>query len=102
MPLSPSLSPSKKNLRELGLARRAKFESKAAAAFAQHLAAEGLALARQLQPDVISAYYPLAKEPSTLPLLERLAAAGFKTALPITANSERRLSSGYGALASRR
>jgi 5-formyltetrahydrofolate cyclo-ligase len=56
----------------------------ARAAFAKHLASEGLAFAMRRRPEVVSAYFPLADEPSTLPLLESLAAAGVKTALPVT------------------
>ena len=35
-------------------------------------------------PGIVAAYFPLAGEPSTLPLLQKLAAAGVKTALPVT------------------
>jgi 5-formyltetrahydrofolate cyclo-ligase len=56
----------------------------ARAAFAKHLAFEGLAFVMRRHPEVVSAYFPLAGEPSTLPLLESLAAAGVKTALPVT------------------
>jgi 5-formyltetrahydrofolate cyclo-ligase len=37
-----------------------------------------------LRPDVVSAYFPLPNEPSTLPLFDHLSVAGFKTALPVT------------------
>jgi 5-formyltetrahydrofolate cyclo-ligase len=70
-------------LRARALARRGK-TSAAAAAYPTHLAAEGLALVRRMRPEVVSAYFPLAGEPSTLPLLEKLANAGVKTALPVT------------------
>lgn len=75
---------SKQALRAKGLAQRAATSTEAAAAFADHLASEGLALARRRLPEVVSAYFPLPSEPSTLPLLKTLAAAGFKTALPLT------------------
>jgi 5-formyltetrahydrofolate cyclo-ligase len=71
-------------LRARALARRGETSVEAAAAYAAHLAAEGLALVLRLRPAVVSAYFPLAGEPSTLPLLENLAEAGVKTALPIT------------------
>jgi 5-formyltetrahydrofolate cyclo-ligase len=38
----------------------------------------------RLRPDVVSAYFPLANEPSTLPLIESLVKAGVRTALPVT------------------
>ncbi|MGH6936787.1 MAG: 5-formyltetrahydrofolate cyclo-ligase, partial [Methylocella sp.] len=69
-------------LRAGALARRGETSTEAAAAYATHLAAEGLALVRRLRPEIVSAYFPLAGEPSTLPLLEKL--AGVKTALPVT------------------
>jgi 5-formyltetrahydrofolate cyclo-ligase len=74
----------KQALRARGLDERRKVSPKAAAAFSEHLAAEGLAIATSLGPKVISAYFPLADEPSTLPLLKSLAKAGFQTALPVT------------------
>ncbi|MBO0733181.1 MAG: 5-formyltetrahydrofolate cyclo-ligase [Methylocapsa sp.] len=55
-----------------------------AALFARHLAAKGLALARQLRPRAVSAYFPLPNEPPTIELLASLAEAGFATALPVT------------------
>ena len=71
-------------LRARGLALRTETKSGAAAAFAHHLAETGLALARRWQSQVASAYFPLPNEPSTLPLLGRLAEAGYQTALPVT------------------
>jgi 5-formyltetrahydrofolate cyclo-ligase len=78
MPLTKSA------LREQALARRGATPAEAAAAFAAYLATEGLALVKRLHPDTVSAYFPLAGEPSTLPLLEKLGDAGIKTALPVT------------------
>lgn len=75
---------SKPALRAEALARRAAIPAGAAANYAAHLAAEGLTLARRLHPETVSAYFPLTAEPSTLPLLESLASAGIKTALPVT------------------
>ncbi|MGH6822915.1 MAG: 5-formyltetrahydrofolate cyclo-ligase [Methylocella sp.] len=71
-------------LRARALARRGETSIEAAAAYAAHLAAEGLALVLRLRPAIVAAYFPLAGEPSTLPLLEKLANAGVKTALPVT------------------
>ena len=53
------------------------------ARFAERLALEGLGLANQWRPRVISVFYPLPEEPDTLALFAALAAAGFPTALPI-------------------
>ena len=71
-------------LRAKALALRTETESGAATAFAEHLAEAGFALAKLRQPRVASAYFALSTEPSTLPLLERLAGAGYQTALPVT------------------
>jgi 5-formyltetrahydrofolate cyclo-ligase len=71
-------------LRAQALARRAEFNGSGASDFAQRLADSGFALAMQLRPEVASAFFPLPNEPPVLPLLERLAKAGFKTALPVT------------------
>jgi 5-formyltetrahydrofolate cyclo-ligase len=79
-----SLTHSKPALRAQALARRGAIPVEAAAAFAAHLAAEGLALVKRLRPDIVSAYFPIGAEPSTLPLLEKLGQAGVKTALPVT------------------
>ena len=53
-------------------------------AFAEHLALEGLRLARA-RPGVkcVSAYWPIRDEADTFPLLRALADAGFATALPV-------------------
>lgn len=79
-----TIPPNKAALRAKALALRNETESGAAAAFAEHLAEAGLALAKLRQPRVASAYFALPTEPSMLPLLERLAEAGFPTALPVT------------------
>ncbi|MGH6847443.1 MAG: 5-formyltetrahydrofolate cyclo-ligase [Methylocella sp.] len=71
-------------LRTRALARRAETSFDAAAAYAAHLAAAGAALVLRLRPGIVAAYFPLAGEPSTLALLENLANAGVKTALPVT------------------
>ncbi|MCI0467085.1 MAG: 5-formyltetrahydrofolate cyclo-ligase [Beijerinckiaceae bacterium] len=78
------MSGEKAALRARALALRKETPSSVAAAYAQHLAREGLALVQCLRPGAVSAYFPLPGEPSTLLLLDRLAIAGFKTALPVT------------------
>jgi 5-formyltetrahydrofolate cyclo-ligase len=79
-----SLPISKPALRAQALAQRGTTPAAAAVAFAEHIAVEGLALVKRLHPGIVSAYFPLDGEPSPLPLLEKLAAAGIKTALPVT------------------
>lgn len=79
-----SLPLSKPALRAQALARRGDTPAEAAGTFAARLAAEGLALVKRLRPTIVSAYFPLGGELSTLPLLEKLAEAGVKTALPVT------------------
>jgi 5-formyltetrahydrofolate cyclo-ligase len=79
-----SLAVKKASLRAMALARRGETTAETAVAFAAQLAAEGLALVQRLRPLIASAYFPLANEPSTLPLLEDLARARVKTALPVT------------------
>jgi 5-formyltetrahydrofolate cyclo-ligase len=49
----------------------------------ERLTQEGLRLARQWRPEVISAFHSIRDEPNTLPLLSALAAEGFLTALPV-------------------
>jgi 5-formyltetrahydrofolate cyclo-ligase len=79
-----SLPLSKRDLRAQALASRNEIPASVSCAFAARLASDGLALARRLNPDIVSAYFPLRSEPSTLPLLEKLSSAGIKTALPVT------------------
>ncbi|HET6376086.1 MAG TPA: 5-formyltetrahydrofolate cyclo-ligase [Methylocella sp.] len=78
---------SKPALRAQALARRSETSAGEASAFAKRIADEGLAMVMRLHPEVVSAYFPVAHEPSTLPLLQALAAAGVKTALPVTGKS---------------
>jgi 5-formyltetrahydrofolate cyclo-ligase len=78
------MPPSKAALRAKALARRTETQGGAAAAFASYLAETGLSIAMRWRPQVASAYFPLPNEAPTLPLLEHLAKAGFKTALPVT------------------
>lgn len=53
---------------------------------ARAVAAAGVDLARNLLPPgaPVAAYWPIRSEMGTRPLMEALAAAGFKTALPVT------------------
>jgi 5-formyltetrahydrofolate cyclo-ligase len=77
----PNADP-KRTLRRGALARRGAIEPAARAAFSRRLAEEGLRLARLWGARIVSAFHPLCDEPDTLPLLARLAAEGFATALP--------------------
>jgi len=65
-------------LRAQALARRKGTPAEASAAFAAHLAAEGLALVERLRPGIVSAYFPLDAEPSTCRSSKNLAAPGSK------------------------
>ena len=78
------LSSAKSALRSEALARRRSQPLETAAAFAAHLAGAGFELVARLRPGIVSAYSSLPDEPSTLPLLDKLAAAGVSTALPVT------------------
>ncbi|MEJ0092908.1 MAG: 5-formyltetrahydrofolate cyclo-ligase [Methylocella sp.] len=71
-------------LRSEALARRRASGGVDLAAFADRLATAGLELVERFRPGIVSAYFALRDEASTLPLLERLADAGVLTALPIT------------------
>jgi 5-formyltetrahydrofolate cyclo-ligase len=70
-------------LRSEALARRRGVGPDARAAFGWRIAEEGLRLARQRRPGVVSAFYPIRDEPDTLPLFRALVADGFATALPV-------------------
>ncbi|VTZ52308.1 5-formyltetrahydrofolate cyclo-ligase [Methylocella tundrae] len=71
-------------LRSEALARRRASRSVDPVAFAEHLASAGSSLVAELRPGIVSAYFSLRDEASTMPLLETLAASGVLTALPIT------------------
>jgi 5-formyltetrahydrofolate cyclo-ligase len=71
-------------LRSEALARRRAAQSIDPAAFAAHLAEAGAELVAAFRPGIVSAYFAMRDEASTLPLLEALSAAGILTALPIT------------------
>ncbi len=51
----------KRALRARALARRGETSIEAAAAYAHHLAIEGIALVLRLRPAIVSAYFPLAE-----------------------------------------
>lgn len=76
--------PLKADLRATALARRDAESIESAAAFAPRIASVGLELARRLRPEIVSAYFAIRNEPSTLPLLETLSREGFRTVLPVT------------------
>ena len=77
--------PTKAEIRRHMLARRDMVEPKEAHAAAAALARHALALAAADAPagGVISAYWPIRSEISARPLVEALAKAGFRTALPV-------------------
>ncbi len=84
-PVPPMQSPHPKAvLRSEALARRRAAQSIDPAAFAAHLAEAGAELVAASRPGIVSAYFALRDEASTLPLLEALSEAGILTALPIT------------------
>jgi len=71
-------------LRRDALQRRRSLDPHIRQKFSARLAAEGLRLARDWRPRVVSAFHAFSDEPDTLALLEALAGAGFVTALPVT------------------
>jgi 5-formyltetrahydrofolate cyclo-ligase len=84
-PIPPMQPPHPKAvLRSEALARRRAAQGIDPAAFAAHLAAAGADLVAAFHPGIVSAYFSLRDEASTMPLLEALAEAGTLTALPIT------------------
>lgn len=72
-------------LRRHAFARRDLIEPAEAHAAAEVIAARGLELANRCAAPgaILSAYWPIRSEISTRPLLDRLARAGFRTALPV-------------------
>lgn len=74
----------KSAVRAATLAARGAVPPQEATAFALRLAAIGPELAREHQAQVVSAYWPIGEEVSTLPLLHALDVAGFAVALPVT------------------
>ncbi len=85
-----SVESTKAAMRKQALERRKLVTSQERHAFAEHLAGEGVRLARA-RPGVkvVAAYWPLAEEADTFPLLRALADAGFTTALPVTVGAGR-------------
>ena len=74
----------KSAIRTAALAARCAVRPDEATAFASRLAQLGPSLARDHGAQVVSAYWPIGDEVSTLPMLEALDGAGFAVALPVT------------------
>jgi 5-formyltetrahydrofolate cyclo-ligase len=81
--MTPDTS-TKAEMRRAALARRAALPASAQALFSERLAREGLALAAHHASRIVSAFHPVRDEPDTLALLDKLAARGLLTALPVT------------------
>jgi 5-formyltetrahydrofolate cyclo-ligase len=75
---------SKGILRQEALRRRGALSSEVRRSFSGRLAREGLAIARNVDAQIASAFLSINDEPDTLPLLAALAAHGIRTALPVT------------------
>jgi 5-formyltetrahydrofolate cyclo-ligase len=75
---------SKAALRAQALARRGLVTAAEAKAFAGRLAEIGAGLVAEHQASVVSGFWPIKDEPSTLLLLETLSKSGIVTALPVT------------------
>ena len=71
-------------LRAASLERRARIAPDVAAAFAERLAKLGPEFARAHGAGSVSAYWPIAGEIPTQPLVQALHAAGFPVGLPVT------------------
>ncbi|WP_237477251.1 5-formyltetrahydrofolate cyclo-ligase [Lichenibacterium dinghuense] len=74
----------KTEVRARALACRAAVGPTGRASFARLLAEAGLDLARRRFPSAVSVFLPIRGEPDTRPLLDALAGAGIRTALPAT------------------
>ncbi len=70
-------------LRRDVLARRARVTQPESRAFARHLGAVGTAFAVEQDTKIAAAYWSINDEASTFPLLDKLAAHGVATALPV-------------------
>ena len=83
----------KQALRRHALALRDLIEPREAHAAAESVARRGLALVQKISGPgaVVSAYWPIRSEISTRPLLEALANAGYRTALPVVTATARPL-----------
>jgi 5-formyltetrahydrofolate cyclo-ligase len=75
---------SKSALREEALRRRGALGPEIRQMFSARLAAQGLAIARQVGARIASAFLAVKDEPDTLPLIAALTENSFRTALPIT------------------
>jgi 5-formyltetrahydrofolate cyclo-ligase len=73
----------KASLRAEALARRTQITAAEAKAFGVRLAERGATFAAERGAKLASAFWAIADEVPTLPLLEKLAAAGIATALPV-------------------
>lgn len=84
---------SKAVLRRHALARRDLIEPPEAHAAAEAVAARAMAVVRKVAAAgaTLSAYWPIRSEVSTRPLLEALAAAGYRTSLPVMTGAGRPL-----------
>jgi 5-formyltetrahydrofolate cyclo-ligase len=76
-------SSGKAALRTEALAARARVTAVEASALARRLADIGTAFAREKSAKIVSAYWSINDEASTFPLLDKLAAEGIATALPV-------------------
>ena len=81
----------KAELRREALRKRQALPLQARDRFTARLLDEGVTLARQWRPSIVSAFHPIRQEPDALALLDALAEAGFETALPVVAGREARL-----------
>lgn len=79
-------------LRAQALARRGLVTKAEADAFAKRLAEIGLGLAAEYQASVVSGFWPIKNEPSTLLLLEALSKKGLTSALPVMGGRDQPLS----------
>jgi 5-formyltetrahydrofolate cyclo-ligase len=77
------LSGAKAVLRAQALARRREVPAPTAASFAERLGQYGAELVAEAGAGIVSAYWPIRGEVSTVPLFDHLAQAGVVTALPI-------------------
>jgi len=84
LPYSETPADSKAALRTQALARRGLVTAGEAKAFARRLAEIGAGLAAGHRASIVSGFWPIKNEPSTLLLMEALSKTGIVTALPVT------------------
>ncbi len=77
------LAAAKAQLRKEALARRGLITEIEARAFARRLANIGAGIVAEKKAGIVSAFWSIDTEPSTLPLLQNLARQGIATALPV-------------------